>query len=113
MAHAKFQLKLNLTKVYEKICVNLKDVPRIAFATIVGTFVSNILQMGDMNSPSTCQHLMVHIFCDHVRRFTHVYMDNIFIFSKSIEEYKGHLCQVFMKLREVQLYLSKKKGRQC
>jgi hypothetical protein len=55
-------LKLDLTKVYEQICIEPKDVPKTAFSTIVGTFVSNVLQMGDMNSTSTCQCLMVYIF---------------------------------------------------
>jgi hypothetical protein len=43
------------------------------------------------------------------RRFAHVYMDNIFVFSKNIKEHEGHLLQVFTKLREAQLYLSCKK----
>jgi hypothetical protein len=102
-------LKLDLTEAYEQIHVELKDVPKTAFTTIVGTFVSNVLQMGDMNGPSMCQCLMVHIFCECIGRFTHIYMDDIFVFSKNIEEHKGHLLQVFTKLREAQLYLSRKK----
>jgi hypothetical protein len=62
MAQAKYRLKLDLTEVYEQIHVELKDVPKTAFSTIVGMFVSNVFQMGDMNRPSTCQCLMVHIF---------------------------------------------------
>jgi hypothetical protein len=52
---------------------------------------------------------MVHIFRECIGRFTHVYMDDIFVFSKSIKEHKRHLLQVFTKLREAQLYLSHKK----
>jgi hypothetical protein len=103
-------LKLDLTsEAYEQIHIKLKDVPKTAFTTIVEIFISNVLQMGDMNSPLTCQCLMMQIFCDYIGRFTHVYMDNIFIFLMSIEEHEEHLLQVFTKLREVQLYLSKKK----
>jgi hypothetical protein len=36
-------------------------------------------------------------------------MDDIFIFSTSIEKHEEHLRQVFTKLREAHLYLSKKK----
>jgi hypothetical protein len=95
--------------VYEQIRVELKDVPKMAFSTIVGTFVSNILQMGDTNGPSMCQCLMVHIFRELIGRCTHVYMDDIFIFSTSIKKHEEHLRQVFMKLREAHLYLSRKK----
>jgi hypothetical protein len=109
MAQSNYRSKLNLTEVYEQIHVELKDIPKMAFATIVGMFVSNILQMGDTNGPSTCQYLNVHIFRECIGRFAHVYMDDIFIFLKNIEEHEGHLLQVFTKLREAQLYLSHKK----
>jgi hypothetical protein len=109
MAQSKYRSKLNLTEAYEQICVEPKDVPKMAFATSIGMFVSNILQIGDRNSPLMCQCLMVHIFHECIGRFTYVYIDNIFIFSKNIEKHKGHLLQVFTKLREAQLYLSCKK----
>ena len=35
----------------------------------------------------------------------HVYLDNIFIYSESIEEHKEHLCVVFERLRKAKLYL--------
>jgi hypothetical protein len=109
MAQAKYRSTLDLTEVYEQICIDPKDVPKTAFSTIVGTFISNVLQMGDTNSPSMCQCLRVHIFQELIRRCAHVYMDNIFIFSTSIEKHKEYLRQVFMKLREVHMYLSRKK----
>ena len=49
---------------------------------------------------------MTSVFCDLVARFVHVYLDDIFIYSSTIEEHKNHLAQVFDKLREAQLYLS-------
>ena len=49
---------------------------------------------------------MTSVFHDFVARFVHVYLDNIFIYSSTIEEHKNHLAQVFDKLREAQLYLS-------
>jgi len=35
----------------------------------------------------------------------HVYLDNIFVYSNSIEEHEEHLRLVFEQLREHQLYL--------
>ena len=46
------------------------------------------------------------MFHDFIARFVHVYLDNIFIYSLTIEEHEKHLVQVFEKLREAQLYLS-------
>jgi chromatin segregation and condensation protein Rec8/ScpA/Scc1 (kleisin family) len=49
MARAKYRLKLHLTEVYEQIRIELKDVPKTAFSTIVGMFISNVLQIGNTN----------------------------------------------------------------
>ena len=78
----------------------------MAFTTIFGTFVSQVMQQGDCNTPSTFQRLMTSVFRDFVARFVHVYLDNIFIYSSTIEEHEKHLAQVFQKLQEAQLYLS-------
>ena len=43
---------------------------------------------------------------DYIAHFVHVYLDNIFIYSSSIEEHEKHLELVFNKLHIAQLYLS-------
>ena len=95
-----------MSKVYEQICVRLEDVPKMAFATIFGTFVSLVMQQGDCNVPSTLQRLMTAVFREYIAQFVHVYLDGIFIFSATIEEHEKHLAMVFNKLHEAQLYLS-------
>ena len=67
------------------------------------------MQQGDCNAPSTFQRLMTSVFRDFVARFVHVYLDDIFIYSSTIEEHEDHLTQVFNKLWEAQLYLSRDK----
>jgi Reverse transcriptase (RNA-dependent DNA polymerase) len=84
-------------------------VSKTAFATILGTFRSQVMQMRDCNAPSTFQCLMTAIFCNCISHFVHVYMDNIFIFSCSIEEHERQLGIVFDRLHENHLFLSKKK----
>ena len=71
--------------------------------------VSLTMQQGDCNAPSTFQRLMTVVFHDYIAYFVHVYLDNIFIYSSSIEEHKKHLELVFNKLHEAQLYLSQDK----
>ena len=106
IAHATYRSKLDMSEAYEQICVRDEDVPKMAFTTIFSTFVSWVMQQGDCNTPSTFQRLMTSVFCDFVTRFVHVYLDDIFIYSLTIEEHEYHLAQVFDKLREAQLYLS-------
>ena len=106
VACAAYRSKLDMSEAYEQICVCNEDVPKMAFATIFGTFVSRVMQQGDCNAPSTFQRLMTSVFCNFIVRFVHVYLDNIFIYSPTIEEQEKYLAQVFEKLREAQLYLS-------
>ena len=49
------------------------------------------------------------IFRRVIGKYVYVYLDDIFIFSYSIEEHEDHLKSVFDILREQQLYLSAKK----
>ena len=95
--------------MYEQIRVEPNDVWKTVFATIYGTFVSHTMQQGDCNAPTTFQWLMTAIFQDYIRRFVHVYLDDIFIFSDSIEEHKKHLGLIVDRLRKAQLYLEESK----
>ncbi|KIJ37117.1 hypothetical protein M422DRAFT_112343, partial [Sphaerobolus stellatus SS14] len=108
VARSQVRSKIDLTKVYEQIHIVDRDMDKSAFSTIFGTYESLVMQiMGDCNAPSTFQHLMTMIFIKQVSRFVHVYLDDIFVFSMSIEEHEEHLNQVFTLLHANHLYLSK------
>ena len=109
IARAKYRSKIDMSNMYEQICVEPKDVWKTVFATIYGTFVSHTMQQGDCNAPATFQWLMTVIFRDYIRRFIHIYLDNIFVYSNSIEEHEKHLKLVFDKLRQAHLYLEESK----
>ena len=98
-----------MLNAYEQIRVEPKDVWKTVFATIYGTFVSHTMQQGDCNAPATFQRLMTVILRDYIGRFIHVYLDDIFVYSNSIEEHKKHLELVFNKLRQAHLYLEESK----
>ena len=55
VAKAKYQLKCNISNAYELIRVEPGDVWKSTFATIYGMFMSNVMQQGDCNAPSTFQ----------------------------------------------------------
>ena len=98
-----------MLNAYEQICVEPKDVWKMVFATIYGTFVSHTMQQGDCNAPATFQWLMTIIFRDYIGRFVHVYLDDIFVYSNSIKEHEKHLELVFDKLHQAHLYLEESK----
>ena len=109
VARAKIRSKIDMANAYEQVRVDPADVVSTAFATVYGTFLSNVMQQGDCNAPATFQRLMTTIFRDYIGVFMHVYLDDMFVFSDTIEEHEEHLGMVFEKLREAQLYLEKEK----
>ena len=109
LARAKYRSKINMSDAYEQIRIEPEDVWKTVFATVYGTFVSHTMQQGDCNAPATFQRLMTAIFRDFIRRFVHVYLDDIFVFSDSIEEHEEHLRLIFDRLRKAQLYLEESK----
>ena len=65
--HAAYRSKLDMSEAYKKICICDEDVPKTAFTTIFGTFVSQVMQQGDCNAPSTFQRLMTSVFVISLR----------------------------------------------
>src|SRR6202040_2655959 len=109
VARGKYRSKIVMSNTYEQIHVELSDVWKIAFATIYGTLVSHTMQQGDCNAPATFQRLMTVIFQQYIGRFVHIYLDDIFVFSNSIEVHEKHLRLVFDKLRKAQIFLEESK----
>jgi hypothetical protein len=109
VARAKYRSKIDLSDAYEQIRIELGDVKKTSFATVFGTMQSNVMQQGDCNAPSTFQRLMVFIFQDHLGKHIHVYLDDVFIFSTTIEDHELHIGQALEILRKAKLYLKDSK----
>ncbi|KAF2068675.1 hypothetical protein CYY_010003, partial [Polysphondylium violaceum] len=65
---------------------------------------------GLKNSPAYFNQWMAHVLRDF-DGFCKVYVDDIIIYSKSLEEHRQHLHTVFKRLREENVYLSKAKAQ--
>ena len=63
------------------------------------------MPMGLCNAPSTFQRIMNQVFWDLLNKGVLVYLDDIFIYSKTIEDHKELLDEVFSRLRKYKLYL--------
>ena len=62
------------------------------------------MPFGLTNAPATFQSLMNHVFRDFVRRFVLVFFDDIFIYSRIMEEHVTHVELVFQRMRKHQLF---------
>ena len=82
---------------------------KTAFVTHNGLYEFNVMPFGLTNSGASFQRLMGHILRGLEYRFALIYIDDIIIFSKSIDEHLTHLEEVFRRLREANVKLNPKK----
>ena len=71
-----------------------------------GMMVSHVMQQGDCNAPTTYQTLMSHLFSDYIGKFVEAYLDDVIIFSDTLEEHIEHVWLVLDILWKNCLYLS-------
>lgn len=85
------------------------DEPKTTCLTRYGAFEWLVMPFGLTNAPATFCTLMNKIFQPYLDEFVVVYLDDIVIFSKTLEEHVEHLRKVFQLLRENELYIKKEK----
>jgi hypothetical protein len=100
---------LDMKSGFSQIWNREEDVEKTAFVTPIGQFEWRVMPFGLTGAPSTFMRLMDSIFWDMLRKWVVVYMDDILIYSKSVEEHNMHLRLVLERVKEHQLYLSKDK----
>jgi hypothetical protein len=62
------------------------------------------MPFGLANTPATFMDLMNRVFHDFLDQVVVVFIDDILIYSKSLEEHEDHLRHVLQRLKEKRLY---------
>jgi hypothetical protein len=109
VARKKYRSLMDGQDAYEQIRVVPEHVQRTAMTTPDGNMVSHVLQQGDCNAPATYQALMNYLFGEHIGIFLDVYLDDIIIYSDTLDDHVRHVEIVVKILTREKLYLSEKK----
>jgi hypothetical protein len=104
-----FRSTMDGKDAYEQIRIITEHVPRSAVTTPDGNMVSLVAQIGDCNVPATFQGLMNHTFSDYIGRIMDIYLDDIIIYSDTLEDHVKHVKLIIDILTREKLYLSKNK----
>ncbi|GBG85788.1 hypothetical protein CBR_g40597 [Chara braunii] len=105
----KYFSKIDLKSGYHQTEVHPDDQYKTAFRTRYGHYEFIVMPFGLTNAPATFQCCMNDLFRPWLDKFVVVYLDDILVFSKTLQEHQGHLRQVLEKLREANFKINAKK----
>ncbi|GBG79852.1 hypothetical protein CBR_g30117 [Chara braunii] len=111
LAGNRFFTKIDLRSGYHQIRVAAADQLKTAFRSRFGQYEFTVMQFGLTNAPATFQRTMNDIFRDILEQYVLVYLDDILVYSRTLEEHLRHLRDVLDRLRRHGFYAKLSKCR--
>jgi hypothetical protein len=101
----KYYIKLDIIAVFNKIRIREGDEYLTSFNIRYGQFEYLIMLFGLCNAPSIFQSYINNAFRNYLDVFCSAYLDDIFIFSNTLEEYRTYVTLILERLVEAGLYV--------
>lgn len=108
-AKGKIWAKIDMTNAFFQTRMRLDQIPLTAIRTPLGLYEWTVMPMGCKNALATHQQRMENALRGLIGKICHVYLDDIIIWSDSIEQHKKNLCLVLSALKKAGLICSPKK----
>ena len=101
---AQYFSKFDWRSGHHQLRIKKADVFKMAFRTRYSHHEFLLMSIELTNAPAAFMDLMNRVFRPYVDQFVVVFIDDILVYSKSMEEHVYHLRTVLQTLREHQLY---------
>jgi hypothetical protein len=82
---------INLCSSYHQINIHAKEIPKTLFTTRYGLFEYLVMSLGLTNALAHFMYLMNSIFIPELDKLVMVFIDDILIYLRSMEEHEEHL----------------------
>ena len=106
---AAYFLKIDLRSGYHQLRVREQDIEKTTFRTRYGHYEFLLMPFGLTNTPAVFTALMIMIFAPYLYQFIVIFIDDILVHSRSVEEHVNHLRRSLQLLRIHQLYATLEK----
>lgn len=103
LGKAQYFSVLDLASGFHQIEVDPKDIPKTAFNVDHGKYEFVRMPFGLKNAPATFQRLMDSVLRKHLGVRCFVYMDDIIVFSTSLQSHLQDIAKVLQTLQEANL----------
>ena len=104
-------MSLDIEEAYYWVRMKEGEEWKTAFQTRYGHYKYTVMPFGLKNAPATFQQLINNTVREYLNKFVITYLNDILIYSDTLEEHWQHMPKVLEKLSEKTLYIKKEKSR--
>ncbi|KAK3506488.1 hypothetical protein QTP70_002091 [Hemibagrus guttatus] len=109
LKRAKFFTKLDLSSAYNLVRIHEGDKWKTAFHTTHGHYEYLVMPFGLTNAPAVFPSLINGVFQNILGKWVIAYIDDILVYSTSVEEHVRHVREVLSRLQRHHLFVKPEK----
>ena len=110
-ARGRIWASIDMTDSFFQTRMHEDDIWKTVVSTPLRTYEWRVMPMGFRNAPSIHQRRVTNVLRKYIGKICHIYLDDIIIWSDSVEEHITNIHLVMQALREAKLYVNKKKTK--